>query len=396
MRRTGLAFKNLLDRPARTVVSSIGVGFAILLMFMQLGFLSAVGDTATRVYSRLSCDLIVRSPEYLQVFDPRSVPRPLMASIAAVSTVQDVRMIDLGVSGWRNPITGELRPVAMIGIDPDRPALSIAGLKQFAPLLRRSDQVLVDDATRADYGPANGIRFSPDDLGLKTEVTQREVTVAGLYRMGTGLAANAAILMSHEGFNRLAAERLASLEATDHVSMILVTLRPGSSLEQSMAEIKERLARMDGRASTYKVLTVAEAIDEERWHWYARTPIGVIFAIGVALSVIVGGVICYMILAADVMARLPEYATLKAIGYSNRYLMRVVLGQAAWLAALAYPPAAVSALLLYWMTFILSGIEITMTLPRLLLVAGLSLLMCSTAGWLALRKMTKAEPANLF
>ncbi len=118
VKRTGLARKNLLDRPARTIVSSVGVGFAILLMFMQLGFLGAVGDTATRVYSRLSCDLIIRSPEYLQVFDPRSVPMPLMPSIAAVSDVRDVRMIDLGVSGWRNPTTGELRPVAMIGIDP--------------------------------------------------------------------------------------------------------------------------------------------------------------------------------------------------------------------------------------------------------------------------------------
>ncbi len=58
---------------------------------------------------------------------------PLMPSIAAVSDVQDVRMIDLGVSGWRNPSTGELRPVAMIGIDPNRPSLQLAELDQLAP-----------------------------------------------------------------------------------------------------------------------------------------------------------------------------------------------------------------------------------------------------------------------
>ncbi len=103
-----------------------------------------------------------------------------------------------------------------------------------------------------------------------------------------------------------------------------------------------------------------------------------------------------MVLAADVIARLPEYATLKAIGYSNRYLVKTLLGQAAWLAALAFPPAVLAALLLYQVTSYLSGIEIYMTISRLLFVGLLSLLMCSTAGWLALRKMTKAEPANLF
>lgn len=365
-------------------------------MFMQLGFLGAVGDTATRVYSRLSCDLIVRSPEYLQVFDPRSVPMPLMPSIAAVSDVHDVRMIDLGVSGWRNPTTGELRPVAMIGVDLNRPSLKIAELQELAPQLRRIDQVLIDDASRADYGPTNHKQFTSEDIGTKTEVTQREVTIAGLYHMGTGLAANAAILMSHDGFNRLSAERITSIEPSDQVSMILVTLRPGSSIAQASARIKERLARMDGRASTYKVITVDEAIAEERWHWYVRTPIGVIFAIGVALSVVVGGVICYMVLAADVIARLPEYATLKAIGYSNRYLVITLLGQASWLATLAFPPAVMAALVLYQLTSYFSGIEIYMTFPRLLFVGLLSLLMCSTAGWLALRKMTKAEPANLF
>ncbi len=63
----------------------------------------------------------------------------------------------------------------------------------------------------ADYGPVNQQRFTSADVGTKTEVTQREVTIAGLYRMGTGLAANAAIIMSHDGFNRLSAERLLPL-----------------------------------------------------------------------------------------------------------------------------------------------------------------------------------------
>ncbi len=90
----------------------------------------------------------------------------------------------------------------------------MAELDQLASQLHRSDQVIIDDASRADYGPINHKRFTADDIGNKTEVTQREVTIAGLYRMGTGLAANAAIMMSHDGFNRLSGERITSVEPT--------------------------------------------------------------------------------------------------------------------------------------------------------------------------------------
>ena len=114
------------------------------------------------------------------------------------------------------------------------------------------------------------------------------------------------------------------------------------------------------------------------------------------MAVLVGGVICYMVLAADVISRLPEYATLKAIGYSNAYLVKVLLGQAAWLSGVAFPPAVLASLMLYWVTSMYSGIPIRMTADRLLLVGMLSVGMCGAAGWIALRKMSQAEPANLF
>ena len=44
------------------------------------------------------------------------------------------------------------------------------------------------------------------------------------------------------------------------------------------------------------------------------------FGAGVVLGFVVGMVICYQILTSDVADHLPEYATLKAIGYTNRYL----------------------------------------------------------------------------
>jgi len=394
--QTPLARKNLFDRPTRTLVSATGVGFAIVLMFMQLGFLGAVGDTATNVYGRTSCDLVIRSPEYIHAFSPRSLPTQIIPFLTSIAEVQEVRSLDLGVTQWRNPRTGEYRTVALMGIDPVASALRLEELDDLAFLLNRPHCILMDQASRSDFGPQDSIRFGARDVGVETEVTGRKVTICGTFQMGTGLAANGALLVSRDGFARLAPDRLQLTDGANYVSLVLIQLRPNVTRQAGKTAIQDRLAELDGSLSTTEVLTIDEAMQAERRYWYFTTPVGLIFGIGVALAVIVGGVICYMVLAADVIARLPEYATLKAIGYSNFYLIKVLLGQATWLAGTAYPPSLCVSLALYWLTSVLSGVPIRMTTDRMLLVGVLSVLMCGVAGWIALRKMTKAEPANLF
>lgn len=391
MLRTSLAWKNLSHQPARTAVSVGGIAFAILLMFMQLGFLGAVGDTATNVYSRLRCDLIVRSPEYLHVYDARSVSDKAIGLLVTVPEVADVRTIDLTVADWQNPDTKQFRAIAVTGLDVDRPALSLPELQSQMFLLRRDDHVLIDRTSRPDFGPVDGVRFSAQDVGRITDVTARQVRIAGTVEMGTGLAANGAIFTSREGFRRIA-----PFDHEGRASMILVSLRPGVMLESGRQSVLNRLRSVGGPLARADVLSLSDAIAAERYRWYVETPVGMIFGMGVALAVVVGGVICYMVLAADVIAHLPEYATLKAMGYGNGFLVRTLLAQGCYLACISLPPAALASTLLYHVTSALSGIEMRMTWQWLALVTALSFVMCSIAGLIALRKLSKAEPASLF
>ena len=391
MARTPLAAKNLLHQPGRTVVSVLGIGFAVLLMFMQLGFLGAVGDTATNVYRRLPSDVILRSPEYLHVYDPRSISEHVLPLVRALPEVAQASPIDLCVTKWQNPLTNEYRAIAVMGIDPQQPALALPELPELLPLLLRPEYVLIDRASRRDFGPVNNVRFGPGDIGQSTTVTGRQVQIAGTFQMGTGLAANGAILLSRAGFRRVA--------PTDHagrVSLVTVRFRPGVTPEQGQRAVRARLRQAGGAIAPTEVLTAEQALWRERWRWYAETPIGIIFAMGVALAVVVGGMICYMVLAADILAHLSEYATLKAIGYTDRYLSRVLLAQSGWLGAAALPPATLAALALYGVTSRLAGVPIEMTTERIVLVALLSLGMCTIAGWVSLRKLSGAEPASLF
>ncbi|TMQ33199.1 MAG: hypothetical protein E6K70_14430 [Planctomycetota bacterium] len=64
-----------------------------------------------------------------------------------------------------------------------------------------------------------------------------------------------------------------------------------------------------------QIATKNEFIDQELVFWQGNTPLGYVFGVGSVLGFVVGVVICYQILYTDVMDHLPQFATLKAIGY---------------------------------------------------------------------------------
>ncbi len=391
-RRTRLAWQNLADTPVRTMVSLGGIGFAIVLMFMQLGFLGSVGDTATVVYDRGRCDILVRSPDYINVYDPASVPAELLQWLAGVSQVRRVIPLDIGVTQWQNPSDHSFRAIALMGIDLDQPAFDLPELSPtMRAKLRPLGSVLIDDASGSDFGPQRGDRFSKADIGVTTDVAGSEATIKGTFKMGTGLAANGALLSSRDTF-----QKLTPGGHKDRVSLILVQLVDPEQLDLGLRAVQRRVQSLGGPAAYSDTITLEQAKTSEQRMWYTQTPIGMIFGIGVALAVLVGGVISYMVLAADVTAHLSEYATLKAMGYGNRFLIKTLLTQSSLLAVLAFPPALGVSLVLYSITSIASGISIDMTWLRIGLVLALSLVMCNAAGVFALRKLLKAEPANLF
>ena len=114
------------------------------------------------------------------------------------------------------------------------------------------------------------------------------------------------------------------------------------------------------------------------------------------LSLLVGAAIVYMVLATDVTNRLPEYATLMAMGYSRKYLASIVMTQAITLCLCGFVVAWGAAIVLYLLTSYASGIPIAMNNQRVVNVLALGLLMSCLSGLLALRKLWKAEPASLF
>lgn len=429
--KTPIAIYNLWHQGVKTMVSVGGVGFALLLVFMQLGFMGAVSKTATNVLERLHFDVLMRAPDYVHLYEPGQIERKWLSVANSTKGVQSVSPFWITIHNWRKmpnqdepqdrSFESKYLPIAVMAFRPQDSIFDIPSVESQLSSLYRDNALIIDDSTQADYGPWNGKRFSMEDIEhrRRTEIGGRDFGINGLYKLGTGLASNGAVIMGHEGF-----ARISPWSIHETTSMGLIRVQDNSP--EAIADVVERLRDRtraglrevelppeptgfmptvqgwfgkDSQSAAIGVVDVMsreEALEREKYRWIWQTPIGLIFQLGVALSLIVGAAIVYMVLSTDVANRLPEYATLLAMGYSRKYLASIVMTQAIVLCAFGFLASWAIAEVLYRVTYAVSNIPMEMNAPRVVLVSLLGLLMCCISGMLALRKLWKAEPANLF
>ncbi len=384
--KTQLAWHNLLHNKVKTGVAVAGVVFAIVLMFMQLGFLEAVKVSATLIYDTLDFDVCLRSKDYLHVADARWISRQRLTQAIGVRGVYSAVPLTIASTAWRNAQSGQRRAILCFGVLPTAATFRDQETqRRVREMLERPDVLLIDTKTRPEYGPRDGWQFGPQDRGTEIEVSGVAVEIAGEYTCGAGLSAGGAMIISDRGLRTI----MPSL-TQDQISLGLLKVAPGDNPREVADRLRDRLP------DDVDVLTRQEVLRGEVLHWVNETNYGLIFQTGVLVALIVGTAIVYQVLASDVASLLPEYATLKAIGYGNRYLALVILQQALALALLGFLCGAVIAELLYKVTSAGARIPVRMTAANLALVLALSLAMCICSGLAALRKAFRADPADLF
>ncbi len=389
--RTPLAWHNLTYNKARTVVAAAGVAFAVVLVFMQLGFLGSVETTVTRFFDAMNFDILLRSPKYLHLSDTRVFPLRRLYQTAEIG-VQSATPIEIGLTPWRSPASGRARNILIIGVRPEEEVFKTPEIRAKTRLLTDPQSILIDRKSRKEFGPQNGWQFSDTDLGVNAEINGREVTIAGHFELGTGLTADGCVLVNASAFPRFLPTR-----AADETSFGLVRLQDGADVPAAARRMRELLLRATpSGVGEVEVLTRAEAIRYELNRWVRETSIGVIFQLGVALSLLVGTAIVYQVLSSDVSAHMRQYATLKAMGYTNRFLSGVVLAQALGLALLGFLPGLAIAEALYQATSYLANIPIVMNGGRIASVLAMTMVMCGLSALGALRKVWHADPAALF
>ena len=375
--KTPLAWRNVMQNKVRSFIALCGISFAILLIFMQLGFYATARNGATSIYNSLDFDLLVLSPQYVFVARTAQFPRRRLEQMRGLEGVVSVVPIWIGLGEWRNPDTRERWNILTFGVEPAQRPFRNQALNDQLSLLKIPDNALSDSLSR----PQHGRLLS----GVSSEVQHHRIRIVGQYTMGAGFVAGATMVTSRETFLQVFRGT-----AADQINLGLVKLAPGTPAAPVAREMKKLL----WPAAT--VMTRPELARQEQSFWLNVKPIGIMFTSGVLVAFIAGAVILYQVLASEVQNRLREYATLKALGYGDGYVYGTVLQQALIFSLLGFIPAFFLALGLYFLLRNQAMVPVTMEPMRVAGVFFLTALMSVSGTFLAIRKLRAADPADLF
>jgi len=380
--RTPLAWSLLTHDKKRLFLSVAGVAFAVFLMFIEMGFLNGVYDSQTLLMRHLNADLVMlqRLKDSFHPIKPFSRRRLLQA--LKFDGVQAVYPVYVGNPGLWKGQNKRVDFICVVGINPSDPALLLPEIAAYRDVLRRPNTALADDRSRDLFGPLRP--------GAVAELNGRKVRLGGTFSLGPDFVVDGRLIMSDFNFVTYFPDRKTGMPNFDCIELGLIKVAPGVDAEQLRQRIQASLPQ------DTRILTKDALVEEEERFWATSQPVGLIFGVGMIVGFLIGVSICNQILFTDVNDHLAEFATLKAIGYPNRFLMGVVLREALCLSLVAFLPGLVFSFLLYSRLEEMTGIMMRLTTTRVAIVFLLTVAMCLVAGAFAVRKVLSSDPAEVF
>jgi putative ABC transport system permease protein len=383
-RSVPLAWRNLVANKKRLLRSSAGIAFAALLMMVQLGFEQGFFEASLSTVNALDGDLVVSSA-YKYRFGTRDpFAHSVLEKVRSTAGVASAAPLyaDWQEFFWTNPADGKPYLIRVLAFDPSEPpVLSIPGLAGQQAVLKSDDAVLVDHRARSF--------LDMDTSAKETKINGQRVQIAGSFELGPDFMSDGTAIMGDRLFAKLLPgyrEGAADLP----IEAILVKVAPGTAISAVQETLDAALPNV------LVVMTKAEIVEFERKFQAELSSAGPIFWLGAVVGFVVGMLISYQVIYTDLSDQLPQYATLKAIGYKTSYLVRSVLAQAALSGLAGYIPAWLLCIAAYRIIGAFALLPLHMTLRLTMLTLSLTLGMCLLAAVLAVRRVVSVDPAEIF
>jgi putative ABC transport system permease protein len=379
-----LAWRNLVADKPRLIRSASGIAFAIALMLIELGLRNGFIDSAVDIIRKLDGDIVITSSSKYQFAKKAPFSRRQLYQARGVEGVASARPVyaEWTYSVWKNPDNQTSYALQVFGLDPDQPVFLIPEVSAKLAELRQPDTLMTDSQARSFVG-----RGGP---GIKSEFAGTEVRIVGSFPLGPDFYTDGTLIMSDRNFLKLLGRFEQQPFDLPDPEIGVVKVLPGYEVHAVQKALRAALA------SNISVLTKAQLVDQETRYQSQVSGVGPIFGAGALIGFAVGMIICYQILYTDIADQFAQYATLKAIGYHNRYLVRVVLQQAVFYGFVGYLPAWAISVALYRLVAAVSLLPMHMTFGLTAVSLALTVGMCVISGLMALRGVVRADPAEVF
>ena len=313
-----IALKMLLGDRAKYLGLVFGVTFATLLMGQQVSiFIGLMSRTASAILDVTEADIWVMDPRvrYIEEVEPlRSIE---LGNIRAVPGVSWAVPFYKGLSTIRMP-DGLTQQVQLIGVDD----ASLIGLcpnmvmGQMASI-KNPESAIMDRNGYVFTWPKQEIR-----LGRAVELNDHRLTINGICKARPTFLTFPVMFVTFDTAMEI------TPPARNKLSFVLVKAAPG----QDVKALTERITAQTGLQTLSRHDFAWRSIN----YILERTGIPINFGITVFLGVLIGGAITAQTFYIFVIENLKQFAAMKAIGVTNGQLLRMVLAQAATVAAIGY------------------------------------------------------------
>jgi putative ABC transport system permease protein len=371
---TKLAYRNLFHDRLSLFVTLVGIVFSVVLVAVQFGIYLGSENRIAAMLDHAEGDLWVVPLGTKSFDDPSLLSGRERHAILSTPGIAKVEELAVGFVSWRKAHGGSTAAL-LIGS-----AMSPGGslpwnLKEGTIADLSAPSAVAVDAT---YFTELGIAR----LGDRAEINGTQVNVMAVTQ-GIRSFTTLPYVFATLGVARTL------LDATpEQASYALVRVADGTSIDSVRSALAARLPDAE-------ILTHQEFRKRSLDYWLFETGAGSALIAGAALGIIVGIVIVAQTLYASTKDHLNEFATMRALGASARYINKVILMQAILSACIGYVLGMCLSLLVIRAardTTLL--IVMTPTLAGMLFV--LTVGMCVLAAIGAIFKVVRIDPAVVF
>jgi putative ABC transport system permease protein len=369
-----LAFRNLFHDRLRLIATVIGIVFSIVLVTVQMGLYVSFERMVTVMIDHADADLwiVLRGTKCFE--DPSMLDERERFRALSVAGVASAAPLVIGFAQWRTPSGGNT-PIFMIGSDPRG-----AGLEPWNVVEGRADALAIPGAVAIDRSYFD--RLETTRVGEYAEIGDQRVQVMAITNGIRSFTTTPYV------FSSIERARAYTSTAANKASYFLVRVTPGTNVMQVRDSLRAKLPDTE-------VLTTAEFRDRSANFWLFGTGAGAALFAGALLGLIVGTVIVAQTLYSSTKDHLNEFATLRAIGSSGRYIHKVIIFQALLSALIGFCIAST----IGWIVVVATAdtalpVVITPLMTAILLV--LTVAMCVVSAIAAIMKVTRIDPAMVF
>ena len=365
----------LFHNKKRLILSIGAMAFSVLIMFMELGFFNGGNDSQSKLALMFDADLIMMHRNFTNLYAYRKMNRVRLNQAFMFDEIIEVVPINQDNVSLKNPKTKLTKRIAMLTFPPDSAPLKIPMYDQAKEILKKQGTILFDKKSRKIFGNIA--------KGQLVEIDERLYRVGGFFEMGPNFVNDGNILMSDASWN-------SSNRKMEHISYGLIRTRPGTDIQA----LKQKI--IDRYPDDIIVLTPDEVRRREVIFIITTVPLSAIFGVGLVVGFIIGVIVCFQILYNEIMDHMPQYATLRAMGFSDHYLKSVVIQKALWLSIFGFIPGLLGGYLLYAAVEYYTALWMFLTFGRIATIFILTILMCLVGGLIAMKTLTVADPAELY